>query len=282
MNIAIGAVLVTAVVGLVACSPLAVLNATIGSDHYQLAKGLQYGSKARQRLDVYRPVQQTKPQRVVVFFYGGSWKRGQRAHYRFVGAALTSRGFIAVVPDYRVYPEVRFPDFVHDGALVVRWVQDNIAIPGEDPAHIYLMGHSAGAHIAALLALDDRYQMKAGFSPKTVRAMVGLAGPYAFDPLAYASIRPIFEGTEHSDDARPVTFANGSAPPMLLLHGTQDTTVSPKNSKQLADALVKENAHARYQPYSRVGHVGILLALATPFRERAPVLEDAAAFIEKH
>jgi len=265
-----------------ACSPLTVLNAAIPKDGYVAHDGIAYGPEARQQLDVYTPVDGNQPASVVVFLYGGSWKRGDRANYRFIAEALTSRGHVTVIPDYRVYPDVRFPTFVEDSAAAVAWVREHIDAFGGDPDRIFLMGHSAGAHIAALLILDERYLTEVEVPDTAVRGMIGLAGPYAFDPLQYRSTRPVFIDTPDLDMARPITFVDGQKMPFLLLHGEDDTTVYPANSKEFASRIRSAGGSARDLEYDDLGHIGIVLALAKPFRERAPVLEDASAFIDSH
>ncbi len=216
---------------------------------------------------------------VVIFFYGGSWKRGERAHYRFIGQALASRGFVVVIPDYRTYPEGRFPDFMDDAAQAFHWVLTHIPDYGGDPTRVYLLGHSAGAHIATLLTLDRSYLERVGVDTSEIRGTVGLAGPYAFDPFAYRSLRPVFGHLENPDVARPITFAHGDAPATLLLHGSADRTVLPANSARLAQRLREAGSPSRYVAYDDLGHVGIILTLAEGFRARAPVLDDIVAFL---
>ena len=262
------------------CSPFVLLNATVPDDGYKLAAARAYGPHPRNRLDVYTPTATAEERPVVVFFYGGSWKRGERGNYRFVGEALTSRGFVAVVPDYRTYPEGRFPDFMEDAAQSLHWVVTHIREYRGDPTRMYLLGHSAGAHIAALLTLDGGYLTRVGVDTCSIRGTVGLAGPYAFDPLAYRSIRPVFGHLEDPDLARPITFAHAEAPAMLLLHGTADKTVRPENSERLTKRLREAGSPARHIAYEDLGHVGIILALAAGYRERAPVLDDIAAFLQ--
>jgi acetyl esterase/lipase len=136
---------------LTGCTGLQLLNATVSHRGYVRTANIAYGPDPRQKLDVYLPKQMSPNAKVVIFFYGGSWREGSKADYRFVAQALTSRGFIVVLPDYRLYPQVTFPAFVEDGASAVRWVRDNISNFGGDTNQLYLMGHSAGSHIAALL-----------------------------------------------------------------------------------------------------------------------------------
>jgi len=262
-----------------ACSPLKTLNAFIPTDGFEVNKGIAYGPDDRQALDVYTPRDIRGPAPVVVFYYGGSWKYGQRQNYRFVAEALTSRGFVAVLPDYRVYPEVTFPAFVEDGAAALRWVHDNIGDYQGDPRRIYVMGHSAGAYIAAHLSLDPRYLDGEDLSRDIISGMVGISGPYAFDPLEYRSVRDIFAGHPDPNDLRPINFADGSAPPMLLLHGGDDNTVYPTNSRLLAEKINAAGGEARYVEIDDTGHIAIVLALAKPFRRDGGVLDTTMEFI---
>lgn len=265
---------------LAGCSPLRLLNVFIGQDGYAVRQGVEYGSDPRQVLDVYTPAQQSARPPVVVFFYGGSWKGGNRGEYRFVADALTRRGYITVLPDYRVYPEHRFPAFVEDGAQAVRWALDHVEEIGGDPRRVYLMGHSAGAHIAAMIALDRRYLANAGVPAGSFAGTIALAGPYAFYPSRTASVAPVFAHLDNEDLARPVTFVDGSEPPFLLLHGEEDTTVFTSNTTELAAALEEAGGRVTHKFYPDIGHFKILLTLASPLPSYAPVLNDIAAFID--
>jgi len=262
-----------------ACSPATLLNAILSGEGYVSHTNLAYGEADRQVLDVYVPDQSASAAPVIVFFYGGSWKSGSRETYRFIAESFAPAGFVVVVPDYRLYPEVRFPAFVEDGAHAVRWVRDNIRNYGGDPERIILMGHSAGAHTAALLAFDERYLARAGVPATALRGLIGVAGPYAFDPLAYRSTRPIFSGVADIDTARPVTFVGGEDIPALLLHGADDTTVLPMNTEALADRIGKAGGRAATHVYPDTGHIGIVLSFAPPFRGRDTVYEDTLRFL---
>jgi acetyl esterase/lipase len=260
------------------CGPAALLNALVPDDGYRVERDLAYGDAARQRLDLYLPDEAVAPAPVVVFFYGGRWEAGSKADYRFVGEALAARGFVVVIPDYRLYPEVRFPTFVEDGAAAVAWVRRNIGRFGGEPWQIHLMGHSAGAHIAALLALDRRYLATAGVEPGTLESFVGLAGPYDFLPLTDATLKRIFAADDLAA-TQPITFAEGSAPRALLLHGEDDRTVLPRNSQHLAAALEAAGGRAQLRLYPDLDHVALVAALAAPLRWLAPVLDDVTAFL---
>ena len=266
------------------CSPLGALDTLLASeDGYRAEIGRAYGALDRQKLDVYRPdtpAAGTRP--AVIFFYGGSWRNGERGHYRFVGQALAQRGVVAIIPDYRLYPEVQFPTFLSDAAKAIRWAVDNAARLGIDPARIHLAGHSAGAHIAATLALDGRYLGAAGLQPQAIASVIGISGPYGFDPAAYRSTRPVFESAAEDTLIRPTAMVerldgDASRPAFTLLHGASDTTVLPKNSAALADSLRKAGRPVSNVTYPEIGHYRIILAFFEPFRGWAPVLDDMVA-----
>jgi acetyl esterase/lipase len=217
--------------------------------------------------------------------YGGDWQTGSKADYRFAAQALTSQGFIAVLSDYRLYPAVTFPAFVDDGALAIRWVHDHAKEIGGDPQHLYLMGHSAGAHIVALLTLDGHYLRNVGLDRSAIRATIGLSGPYDFVPppddrAVFGMAAGSTLATTQSDPLiEPIHFVDGTAPPMLLIQGESDTTVYPENSIHLAARIRAAGGAVKLILYPHTDHVGVVLALAWPFRWIAPTLRDATAFI---
>jgi acetyl esterase/lipase len=272
--------------GLIAgCSPMRLVNATVSGSSYVVDKDVPYGELPRQRLDVYRPREAASPGApapIVVFFYGGSWQGGSKDVYPFVAEALASKGFLTVIPDYRVYPEVMFPAFVQDAAAVVRWAHDNAAALGADPRRIYLMGHSAGAHIAVLLTLDPRYLRAVGLDRSDVRATVGLAGPYDFLPFHSRTIRALFGPSDGWPDTQPINFVDGREPPLLLLSGAWDTTVSPGNTRRLIARVCQRGGNARATIYPGIGHGLILGALSRPLRPILPVFGDVTRFLQEH
>ncbi|MBK8908013.1 MAG: alpha/beta hydrolase [Rhodospirillales bacterium] len=267
------------VAALAACVPAGVVNVLVPNNGYEVREGLAYGPAARQVLDVYVPTAAPDNAPVIVFIYGGGWDSGDRAYFRFVGEAFARLGYVVVIPDYRLYPEVRFPTFAQDSAGAVRWVRDNIAGMDGDADRIVLMGHSAGAHIAALLVTDRRYLQESGVAPESIRGFVGLAGPYAFNPLEYESTRPIFAPADDPAESKPIAFVTGDEPSMLLLHGADDDTVLPKNSIEMAERVNDAGGEARLIAYDGVGHIGLILAIAAPFREQDSVYGDITAFL---
>jgi acetyl esterase/lipase len=262
-------------------NPLAESNFLVPRVGYHKQTGMGYGSLERQKLDVYSPKGEIQNLPVVVFFYGGSFQSGRRQDYRFVGEALTGRGFIAVIPDYRVYPEVKFPTFIEDGASAVSWVRNHIDRFGGDPSRLFLIGHSAGAYIAAMLALNPRYLAQVGLSSGDLRGFIGLAGPYDFLPRNNPKLIEIF-GAHDSVETQPINFVNTSAPPALLLHGAKDGIIRPNNTGNLAERLRAAKCPVEVRVYPQYRHLMILFVLASPFQGGEPVMDDIVRFIRAH
>ena len=257
------------------CSALDLANAFVPSDTYERTAGIAYGAHERHRLDVYRPVQPHDQAPVVVFFYGGNWNSGERGDYRFVGEALASHGIVAVIPDYRLYPEVRFPDFLVDCAAAVRWTVEHIRSPGG----LFLMGHSAGAYNAAMLALDTEYLKTTRVEHSAIRGWIGLAGPYDFLPLTGPVTRAVFGYPDTSIRTQPIHFVSRDDPPALLITGSADETVNPGTTTRLAARLRASGVAVREVVYPGVSHVRLLGAMSPPLRRTAPVVEDVARFV---
>lgn len=217
---------------------------------------------------------------VIVFFYGGGWATGAARDYGWVARAYATKGFVVVVPDYRKVPGVVFPAFVKDAADAVKWTQDNIARYGGDPDRIAIAGHSAGAHSVAMLTLDPQWLAVAG-APGAVKAAVGLSGPYDFYPFTGRAVAA-FGKWPRPLETQPIAFARADVRPIMLVTGTEDTTVRPKNARNLAARLREMGAPVFEKEYSGLGHEDVAMALSLPFRSKAPVLDDSSAFLMKH
>jgi len=266
---------------LVHYQPLTALNLLTPPTSYNKTADLTYGPNPRNQLDIYTPEQLQGPAPVVVFFYGGSWNDGARQDYRFVGQALASRGIVAVVADYRLYPQVRYPEFLLDAAYAVAWTQHNIGSYGGDPLRIFLMGHSAGAYNAAMLALDVRQLAQVRLAPDSLRGWIGLAGPYDFLPVTNPRSRPVFFYPDTPVDSQPINHVSGAAPPALLLASRNDTTVNPqRNTGGLAKRLRAAGVVVEETYYENTDHGTLVAALAMPLRSLAPVLDSVEQFVK--
>ena len=277
------AVLVAALGALTACSPLTALNAIARSDTYRLDDAIAYGPLARQKLDVYTPNVQA-PARgfpVVVFFYGGSWTSGERGDYRFMGEALAERGILAVVADYRVYPEATYPEFLKDSALAVAWSLENAARLGGDPKRVFVMGHSAGGYNAAMVALDPRWLAPTGHRAQELAAWIGLAGAYDFIPLdAGSPARPVFHHPDYPKDSQPIDDVTRDSLRAFLAAPVHDKVVSPERStRAMAAKLQAAGVPVELKMYDGISHALLAGAFARPLRGFAPVLDDVAAYV---
>lgn len=243
--------------------------------------GIAYGPDERQKLDVYIPTEVAdKPYPVLLFFHGGAWRDGERDGYGFLGRAFAARGIVTVVADYRKTPKVRFPAFVEDTAAAIAWVQTNIGTYRGDAGRIYLMGHSAGAHIAMMAALDPKWLAAQKLDSTSIKGVIGLAGPYDFLPLTTDSSKIALGHWPDLKETQPIHYARADAPPLLLLTGDIDTVVKPRNSKALEARMAELGGQSKLKIYPKVDHADIIMAIARPFRSKAPVLADSVAFIK--
>jgi len=263
-------------------SAVSILNVLGRTQAGTVTRDVPYGRHDRCRLDVYHAARGTAPAPVIVFFYGGSWEEGDRSDYLFVGAALAARGFTTVIADYRVFPEVRFPAFIEDGAEIIRWTVMNVTVLGGDPRRVLLMGHSAGAHLAAMLALDKSWLAGVGLDAgRFLRGFIGLAGPYDFLPLHSETLKEIFGPEKGLAATQPINFVTSDAPPCFLATGRDDGTVEPGNSVRLAKRVVASGGTAVLKVYDHVGHRTLLGAFSPVLRFLGPVLNDVVAFAER-
>ena len=264
-----------------ACSPFLYLNAFSSAKQSREQTDIAYGALPRQRLDVYLPTPPPAHQtQVVVFFYGGGWDSGSRTDYRFVGRALSARGFITIIPDYRIYPEVLFPAFVEDAAAAVAWTLGNVSRFCGSDSQVFLMGHSAGAHIAAMLALDEKFLQSKGLRPQQLAGWIGLSGPYDFLPLKSQRLKRIL-GDPAPKSTQPIEFVTRSAPPALLITGDDDTVVRPANTQRLSERLQQAGSEVREIIYPGVGH-GRTVAAFSGIANGLPIVDETVRFMLEH
>lgn len=260
------------------------LNATDRRAGIEMSRDIVFDKTHQLHLDVYRPAGIVHAP-IVVFFYGGSWVRGERAWYRFVGTALANEGAIAVIPDYRKYPQVTMDGFMQDAARAVAWAHDHARELGGDADDVFVMGHSAGGQIGALLATDPSWLAPYGMHPADLAGFIGLAGCYDFMPIPAREMDMLaIFGRDAAEQARaqPVRFVRGKEPPMLLLQGSADHEVDPSNAISLTHALQAQHEDVTLDLYPGLGHNALVFALSRPLRGDAPTLADVMRFIRSH
>lgn len=275
--------LLLSVAAVAGCSSIlfAGLNGLSAGADLAESRGIVFDRNLDLKLDIYRPKDASNAP-VVVFYYGGRWEFGKREDYRWFGEALARHGFVAILPDYRKYPQVKFDGFMTDAANALAWSFEHAAEYGGDPDELFVMGHSAGAHLALMLASNAKWMAPHQIKPTQIAGAVGLAGPYNFLPLTEDDMIGMFGSTpEQQARSQPINFVDGDEPPMLLLHGADDTTVWPKNSTTLAQAVNAKGGHAQVIIYPGVTHSGILLSVSPTFRGKATALDDSVRFMKK-
>lgn len=248
-----------------------------------LARDVAYGPDADQRLDVYAPQAARDKLPVLVFVHGGSWESGSKDGYGFAGRAFAAQGYLTLVAGYRKRPQHPYPAFVADAAAALAFAQNESARFGGDGSRIVAVGHSAGAYNIAMAILNKRYLDEAGVSQQNIQGVATLAGPFDFLPFDTRVSIETFGQVPEPASTQPINFARGDAPPFLLLTGTADTTVFPRNSIALQARLHQLGAPAQLKQYDGIGHVGIMLRIAKPFRGgTSDVFADVISFLKQH
>jgi acetyl esterase/lipase len=262
-------------------SPFTAINLLVSRAGYRIHRGLAYGADPRHKLDVYVPSGLTGLAPVVLFFYGGGWQGGDRSDYLAFGQAFASAGMVAVVADYRLYPQVKYPGFVEDAAGALAFVRGHAARFGGDAGRIFLAGHSAGAYNAVMLASEPKFIAAKGGSLDWIRGVIGIAGPYNFLPMSDPVYVDMFHGTNNTD-SMPVHHVDGPRPPMLLISGSSDDTVGLCNTNDMSERLKRFGSDVQVIFYKGVGHIGVILALVRGFRGIAPLRRDMIDFVRAH
>jgi acetyl esterase/lipase len=255
------------------------------SSAYVATTDIAYGDGPRRKLDVYVPagLKQDAKAPVVVFFYGGSWRFGAKADYRFVGDALAAKGIVAVIADYRLFPEVSYPDFLTDTAQAVAWTHREIARFGGDPDRMFVAGHSAGAYDAAMVAFDPRWLAPYGMKPAQLRGFVGLAGPYNFLPIVDAGVKEVFHWPDTPRDSQPIAHVTKDSLPALLIAARKDTFVYPEQNTEPMGARLKEaGVDVTVIEHGGVNHITLMGSVARPLRFLAPVEREFTDWVLAH
>ena len=281
-RIGVGVSGLVAMLGLSGCSAVGMLNALEPTHGATVSHDVAFAGGERGKLDVYRPRNATGGAPLVVFIYGGGWDSGSKADYAFVGNALAGRGYVTVVPDYRIYPQVRWPAFLEDNAKAVAWAKAHAADYGADPNKLFVAGHSAGAYNAMMLSLDGRWLRAVGLDPtRDVKGVVGLAGPYDFLPLQSDELKTIFGPPAGRPATQPVAYATAQAPPIYVATDLGDKIVDPGNTNRLAIKVRSVGGRVEERYYKHLNHALMVGVIAAPLRFLAPVLRDLSAFIDR-
>lgn len=244
-----------------------------------------YGADPAQALEIFLPRSRAldpavtgRALPVILFIHGGGWVSGCPQDYRFIARRLAPHGYAVALAGYRLHPDARYPDMLHDAAAAFGWITDHGAQWGLDADRIVLMGHSAGAYNAMMLGLDRRWHQGLTHHPC---AVVGLAGPYDFLPLDDIATIASFGHVEDLRETQPLHHAHGTAPPILLIHGAHDRRVKPRHSLALARALASAGARSETHVLDAIGHAGLIMRFARPFAQDRRPLARVLDFLQR-
>lgn len=264
-----------AVAALAACAPVSILNGITPASTFDRTKNVSFGDGERDELDIYRADKPKADTPVLLFVHGGSWDSGSKGIYKFLAEGFTKSGYDIVVPNYRIYPEAKFPNFLEDNAKAVAYTADTFP-----DRKIVLLGHSAGAYNVLMLALRDEYLSGAGVDRcAKISGVVGLAAPTGIVPLESQRLIEIFPDRFTADDA-VLNNVTGPAPAIFLGHGESDTTVYPKNSTVLAEKITARGGTAQVEIYLGQSHTDVVKVLSRHFDDDTTLKADIVTFIE--
>jgi len=265
-----------------ACSGARFINDITPTGGYALKRDVPFGDH-QLKLDIYAPAHALNAP-LVVFFYGGSWQSDKtldKSAYKFAGQALAAQGYVAVIADYRLYPAVKYPEFLDDCAQAVLWAHQHATEFGADPSKLILMGHSAGAYNAVMLALNPAFLKKADADRAWIRGVIGLAGPYDFLPITDPVLQTLFGEREQWPLTQPIHYVDDHAPPMLLMAGEDDDTVFVKNTNNLARELVAHHDQVTRVVYPSMSHVRIVAQMSTWIPGHQKLMAEIGQFISR-
>ena len=267
------------VMGLNACTTVQVFDALTPKDKnaYQIARDISYGENPRQKYDIYAPKHMVGNLPTIVFFYGGGWDWGSKDTFHWAGKALAALGYVVVLPNYRLVPEVTYPAFVEDCAMAVKHIKRNIEKYGGSSEQIALIGHSAGAYNAAMLCFDPEFL---GVDLSAIKVFIGISGPYDFYPFDARQSINAFAGAKNPRETQPINHVTHNNIKTLLLHSRSDETVYLRNSITLEAKLKSVGNDVKLNIYDGPSHEETIGALSIPLRKKAPVLSDIETFLK--
>lgn len=265
------------------CNTLSLFNTFTPKDggSQRIASDIAYGDNPRQRYDVYAPEGQGATRGLIVFFYGGGWNTGSRSDYGWMGRSLAAMGYVVAVPDYRLYPEVVYPLFLQDAAAAVQHVRANAKTYGADAQNVALVGHSAGAYIATMLALDISLLKFDPLADNPIKACVGIAGPYDFFPFDVPESVNSFGSFPNPAQTQPINHARKTTTRFLLQHSRADTVCYPRNATALHAVLTEAGAASELKLYDGLSHQDCAAVFSVPFRKKGSLRADCEQFLAK-
>jgi acetyl esterase/lipase len=241
----------------------------------------------QQKLDLYLPSK--KGFTTIVFTFGGGWHSGGRKSVSPIGEKFQSLGYGCALLSHRLSPMDKFPAQIEDVAAAFAWVKGHIGEKGGDPARIFLVGHSSGAHLSLLLAADPKYLAKHKLTPKDIAGVVGLSTPVDLEPrkdgkgfgdslMAGRGADVFARDAAIMKDASPIEHITKNLPPVLLIVGERDFPMLEADAKAFVEKAKEAQATAASVVTKGRDHIGVVRALVD---EKSDVLEKVREFVGK-
>lgn len=265
------------------CTPARVVSAVNTSNPawgLRVARDQAYGPDTRHKLDIYAPKpapDQARP--LILFIHGGSWTGGDKSEHAFVGESLARAGYVTGVMNYRLAPQHRYPAYVQDAALALRWLRQHATEYGASPDNVFVVGHSAGGFNAVELVNNTRWLREVNVPVSSLRGVIGIAGPYSYDFRQFPS-RNAFPERGVPDDIMPDRHVRPDAPPHLLLVAENDTVVYPQNALNMEAALKKAGVPVERRVLPRLNHITIIGAVARNLSFLGGTRAEIISFVE--
>ncbi len=243
--------------------------------------------KSAQTLNIFAPAKHKQPKEVFIFLYGGNWNSGKKNLYSFFGNRLARKGIVTVIADYPKSPKADFDEMANDVAAAVKWVKENIVAYGGDSSKIFISGHSAGGHLAALVSIKKDYFKRLGIvNPVKGLILIDAAG---LDMYGYLNEENFEAGhtylnTFTSDPAlwkaaSPLYFLHKDMPPMLIYRGGRTYPSIEESNEKFVNALKSFVPEPAYYIQKKKKHVPMILQF---FDTGNPRYKEIIAFMKKH
>lgn len=240
----------------------------------------------RHTLDIYaHPNRIGLP--VVLFYHGGGWRSGDKRLFEHLGRAMAVRGILAVTVNYRLTPAVRHPSHAMDCANAFAWVLEHVADYGGDPSNVFLMGHSAGAHLASIITLDRRYLQRLNVPDNGVRGVIVVSGATDLtnhtETTVFTTREQIEEAfgstTEELAAASPMTYVRSDLPPFLVIVAERDSEGLRSQGRRFADALRDAGGEVIYISIQGRDHFSIVRRFGSGNDTTAGAVADFIAHV---
>lgn len=258
------------------CTPVSFLNGITPSKSYLLEKNVSYGSLGSQVMDIYQARAKKENSPIIVFIHGGSWDSGSKDIYKFFAEGFTSEGYDVAVPNYRLFPEIIFPDMLHDTAKAVAYLSNLFS-----NRKVVLIGHSAGGYNALMVSMNKHYLKEQGISVcSLISGVVSISSPTGVYELKKEPLVTIFPDRFKYNDA-PMAYVDNATPSLLVINGLADKVVDPQNAIILSEKVNKRGGQSVLKLYPDTNHTQAVQVMSRYFDDNISLKSDILNFIDE-